>query len=109
MIHRRTLLMSTSGLAVALLAACGGGGDAPAPQPTAKAVLGNQLYTQTNEIDNTVLQFSRAADGTLTRLASVSTGGTGTNGLRINGTPGPNTLGSQFSVMTLPAERLLLQ
>jgi 6-phosphogluconolactonase (cycloisomerase 2 family) len=110
MTHRRTLLMSTIGLAVALLAACGGGGDdAPAPAPTAQAVLANQLYTQTNEVDNTVLQFSRGTDGTLTRLASVATGGAGTNGLRINGTPGPNTLGSQFSVMTVPAERLLLQ
>jgi 6-phosphogluconolactonase (cycloisomerase 2 family) len=109
MIHRRTLMMSTIGLAVALLAACGGGDDAAAPASTAQAVLANQLYTQTNEINNTVLQFSRAADGTLTRLASVATGGTGTNGLRINGSPGPNTLGSQFSVMTLPAERLLLQ
>ena len=37
MIHRRTLLMSTLGLALALLAACGGSDDAPTPAPTAQA------------------------------------------------------------------------
>lgn len=110
MIHRRTLMMSTLGLAAALLAACGGGGDdtasdaAPQPAP----VLANLLYTQTNEPANTVLQYTRAANGTLVRAASVATGGMGTNGIRLNGTPGPNTLGSQFSLVTMPADRLLV-
>lgn len=99
----RRLLLSTVGLAVALLAACGGGGG-----DDGVAAASNQLYTQTNETANTVLQFSRAADGRLTRQASVATGGAGTNGIRINGTPGPNTLGSQFSVMVLAQRQQLL-
>jgi predicted outer membrane protein len=35
--HHRTLLMSTLGLALALLAACGGTDDAAAQVPTAQA------------------------------------------------------------------------
>ncbi len=113
MIRRRTLTLTTLGLAAAtLLAACGGGGDdAPAPAavtPPPAPMLANQLYTQTNETANTVLQYSRAANGTLQRVAAVASGGQGTNGIRINGTPGPNTLGSQFSVVTVPERQLLL-
>jgi 6-phosphogluconolactonase len=110
MITRRHLTLTSIGLAAALLAACGGGRDdePPAATPPSAPMLANQLYTQTNEPTNTVLQFTRGADGRLTRAASVPTGGAGTNGIRINGTPGPNTLGSQFSVITVPASRLLI-
>lgn len=110
MITRRHLTLSTIGLSAVLLAACGGGGDdaAPSTAPQATSTLANQLYTQTNEPANTVLQFTRGADGRLTRAASVATGGVGTNGIRINGTPGPNSLGSQFSVITVPANRMLI-
>ncbi|WP_284617207.1 lactonase family protein [Aquabacterium humicola] len=109
---RRATRPTLSALAVAaLLAACGGGGDddtaAPA-SPTPMVAAANQLYTQTNDSTNAIVQFNRGADGRLTRAASVPTGGTGTNGIRINGSSGPNTLGSQFSVVAVASERLLI-
>lgn len=77
----------------AVLAACGGGDDAPAPTtttapttPTAPvtppaATKTAQLFAQTNDTQNAVLHFVRNADGTLTAKPSVATGGHGTNGV----------------------------
>jgi 6-phosphogluconolactonase len=90
--HYRSFQFLASALALAALAACGGG-DGPAPAPT------QQLYTQTSETVNTVVHFARQADGTLQRRETAATGGTGTNAVRANGTPGPNSLGSQYSVI----------
>lgn len=39
------------------------------------------IYTQTNETDNAILAFSQGADGTLTPMGKVMTGGKGSNGL----------------------------
>jgi hypothetical protein len=61
MTHGRTLLMSTIGIAIALLAACGGSDDAPTAQPTAQASPANPLSAQTNEI-------SKAGDGSLAQF-----------------------------------------
>ena len=89
---RRTLLAAALAT-TALLAACGGGGN------DAVSGVTQQLYTQTGETVNRVVHFSRQADGTLVRKEAELTGGTGTNAIRANGTPGPNSLGSQYSVI----------
>lgn len=88
----RSFKFLASALAIAVLAACGGGDD-PAPAAT------QQLYTQTSETANAVVHFARQADGTLLRRETAPTGGAGTNAVRANGTPGPNSLGSQYSVI----------
>jgi 6-phosphogluconolactonase (cycloisomerase 2 family) len=109
--HRRRLILTAIAMAAAL-AACGGSdspaimaGTPPAPPPPPPLTL--QLYTQTNETANTVLHFTRAADGKLTRKEASSTGGMGTNAVRANGTTGPNSLGSQFSVIVSPDNKQL--
>ena len=38
------------------------------------------VYTQTNETENRIINFKQGADGTLTEVQRVSTGGKGTNG-----------------------------
>jgi len=91
-------------VAAAVLTACGGDSNSPAmtasmPPPPPPPVVALQLYTQTNETANTLVHFTRGADGKLSRKESSSTGGVGTNAVRANGTPGPNSLGSQFSVI----------
>ncbi|MFM0739247.1 beta-propeller fold lactonase family protein [Paraburkholderia xenovorans] len=58
-----------------LLAACGGSSDKLTPAPV------SQLFAQTNDSTNAVVQFIRNADGTLTSKGSIQTGGKGTNGV----------------------------
>ncbi len=76
-----------------LLAACGGGSDAP-PAPVA------QLFAQTNDTDNAVVVYLRNADGTLSAQSPVKTGGKGTNGVNyfMGNTVGPDALTSNYSV-----------
>src|SRR5712692_3141427 len=42
-----------------------------------KGTTAGTVYVQTNEPDNQVIAFRRAADGTLSRLGSYATGGKG--------------------------------
>lgn len=86
-------------LATGLLVGCGndggGGGGVPA-SPT------SQLYTQTNEEANVVVQMTRNSDGTLTVKSKYFTGGKGTNGVKFGdatNTPVPDSLVSQHSVI----------
>jgi 6-phosphogluconolactonase len=78
----------------AVVAACGGGGDA--------GPLSNQLYTESNETANVVIHFARQSDGTLVRQESTATGGAGTNGVGPSGATGPDSLVSQHSVIISP-------
>jgi len=86
-------------IAAAALAGCGGGGS---DTVASSAAASNQLYSETNASSNTIVRMARStADGSLTVTDSTSTGGVGTNGLTVAGTPAAaNPLGSQFAVTT---------
>ena len=54
---------------------------APPPPPPPPASVSGNVFTQTNDANaNSVLLFSPATDGTLSLIATVSTGGKGTGG-----------------------------
>ena len=76
-----------------LLAACGGSSSQVAPV--------SQLFAQTNDSDNLVVQYLRNTDGTLTAMAPVKTGGKGTNGVNyfMGNTVAPDALTSNHSVV----------
>ena len=76
-----------------LVTACGGSDGPPAPVA--------QLFAQTNDSDNLVLSYVRNADGTLTAMAPVKTGGKGTNGVNyfMGNAVGPDALTSNHSVV----------
>ncbi len=88
-------------VAAAVLVGCGGGSSySAAPASVEKPVAVNQLYSESNATSNTIVRMARSvADGSLTVVDSVSTGGVGTNGLTVAGTTAAaNSLGSQFAV-----------
>lgn len=79
------------------LAACGGGSDnSQAPLP--------QLFAQTNDTANAVVHFVRNANGTLVPMATVLTGGSGTNGVNyfMGNIVAPDALTSNNSVIVSP-------
>jgi hypothetical protein len=107
-----TKLFGAAALAMSTLVACGGSDSAApmmtaVPPPPPPPPLALQLYTQSNETSNSVIRFSRNTDGTLARRESTATGGMGTNAVRANGSTGPNSLGSQFSLITSSDNKLL--
>lgn len=79
----------------AVLSACGGGDDIAIDRTAA-----NQLYTQTNLSDNTIVHLQRQADGSLTMRNATATGGAGTN-------TGADPLVSQNSVIVTSDHRTL--
>lgn len=87
----------------ALLAACGGSDDHPAPAPVA------QLFAQTNDTNNMVVHYLRNADGSLVPQAPVSTGGKGTNGVNyfMGNAVAPDALTSNHSVVVSDDSRQL--
>ncbi|SAL26933.1 6-phosphogluconolactonase [Caballeronia terrestris] len=88
----------------ALLSACGGSDGDSAPAASVK-----QLYAQTNETNNSVLQFDRNPDGTLAPRGRIATGGKGTNGVNYfqhNGVI-PDALTSNHSVIVSADEKRL--
>ncbi|KRG70706.1 hypothetical protein ABB29_06345 [Pseudoxanthomonas dokdonensis] len=60
----------------------------------------SHLYTQTNETDNSIIHYGRMADGTLTEMDRVATGGKGTNGFKpaTGEESAPDTLLSAYAV-----------
>jgi len=98
------------------LSACGGSNNSSAPvapaAPVAPVVvpLANQLYTQSNETANTIVHFSRSATtGAITLVDHTATGGAGLNGIKVGGTTaGPDSLGSQYSVIVTPDKTTLV-
>lgn len=99
---------STAGvLALALLAlsACApkqeSNQSADSAEPaTPAATATSHLYTQTNETENSIIHYARLADGTLTEMERVATGGKGTNGFKpaTGDESAPDTLLSAYAL-----------
>ena len=51
--------------------------DATSVQGSATKVAGRHLYMQTNEVQNSVVHYRRAPDGTIVGFERVKTGGSG--------------------------------
>ena len=76
------------------------------PQARGGAQTNGFVYVMTNQpAGNTVIQYARASDGSLTRLREVATGGLGGTG---NGVGALDPLGSQDSVVLAPGGSFLL-
>jgi 6-phosphogluconolactonase len=88
--------------ALACVCSCGGGRDDPGTVATSSASLiggRGRVFTLTNDASqNAVVEFERAADGSLTLLATAPTGGTGSGA----------GLGSQGSVIVTRDRRWVL-
>lgn len=87
------------------LVACGGGSSSA----VSTAVATNQLYSETNLINNTIVRMARsAADGSLTLTDTTSTGGIGTNGVNAAGAmAAADPLASNFSVVVSTDGKML--
>jgi hypothetical protein len=70
---------------------------------------GGHLYMQTNEIRNAIIQYSRSADGTITELEHIPTGGAGSGVFKpISGQDSaPNAFEGAGSVILTPDRRFL--
>jgi 6-phosphogluconolactonase len=104
---QRAIVFSASALA---LTACGGSDNSSNQPPVTPPapVVANQLYAQTNETVNTVVHMVRNADGSISVKNRSASGGMGLNGIRPgNATAGPNSLGSQNSVIISTDKTLL--
>ena len=102
-IKHLALTMIGAGTAVAIVG-CGGGnnngGPQPSPSPSGTPGGGNAVgavYALTNGIQNQVITYSRASDGSLTQAGAFATGGSG------NGNP----LDSQGALILNGARNLL--
>lgn len=73
------------------------------------ASYASHVYTQTNETINKVIHFGRHADGTLTEVERVATGGRGTSGYKIlsGQKSAPDNLVSSNSIVLSPDNKLL--
>jgi hypothetical protein len=70
---------------------------------------GGHLYMQTNETRNAIIHYHRSANGTLTEVERVATGGAGSGLLSpIYHVPRPNHFEGAGSVILTPDRRLLL-
>jgi len=67
------------------------------------------LYTQTNEVKNAIIHYHRSADGTLTEVERVATGGAGSGTFKpISGqASAPNAFEGAASVIVSPDRRFL--
>src|SRR5260370_7611109 len=70
---------------------------------------GGDLYMQTNEVKNAIIHYHRSANGTLTEVERVSTGGAGSGTFKpISGQESaPNSFEGAGSVILSPDRRLL--
>ncbi|AEA61429.1 lactonase family protein [Burkholderia gladioli] len=110
-------LVTALTITAVMLAACGGDDSTttttasappavtpPAVTPPATPQKVTQLFAQTNDAQNAVLHFVRNADGTLTAMPSLATGGKGTNGVNyfMGNTVAPDALTSNNSLIVSP-------
>lgn len=89
------------------------GGSAPAEQDEQDNLAGGAVYVLTNLIQgNTVVVYHRSADGSLTRVSEVATGGRGSGPGELppgfGPGPGPNPLDSQDGLILTKGGRFLL-
>ena len=62
----------------------------------------SNIYTQTNETENKIINFKQGKDGKLTEVQRVATGGRGTDGyssVPYTGEPEPDSLTSSNAVI----------
>jgi hypothetical protein len=71
---------------------------------------GGHLYMQTNEVKNAVVHYHRSANGTLTEVERVATGGAGSGTFKpISGQESaPNSFEGAASVILSPDRKFLL-
>jgi hypothetical protein len=83
-------------------------GSAQAPTTPRKKTAGGHLYMQTNEVKNAIIHYRRFANGTLTEVERVATGGAGSGELSpIYHTNRPNDFEGAASVILTPDRRFL--
>src|SRR5467141_2392995 len=72
---------------------------------------GGHLYMQTNEVKNAIIHYHRSANGTLTEVERVATGGSGSGTFKpISGQDSaPNAFEGAGSVILTPDRRFLLR
>src|SRR5499433_655187 len=70
---------------------------------------GGHLYMQTNEVKNTIIHYHRSANGTLTEVERVATGGAGSGTFKpiSNQESAPNAFEGAGSVILSPDRRFL--
>ena len=84
-------LFALAGL-TALLSACG-----TTTAPTETDPYAGHVYAQSNAASNTIVNYGRSADGKLTKLGEVSTGGNGSDGKLVVIKPGKAAVDPLFS------------
>jgi 6-phosphogluconolactonase (cycloisomerase 2 family) len=83
-------------------------GSAQAPTTPTKKTAGGHLYMQTNEVKNAIIHYHWSANGTLTEVERVATGGAGSGELSpIYHTNRPNDFEGAASVILTPDRRFL--
>jgi hypothetical protein len=77
--------------------------------PQGHTMSAGHLYTQTNEVRNCIIHFVRAADGTITEVERVFTGGAGSGTYKpvSNQEDAPNAFEGANSVILTPDHRFL--
>src|SRR5215472_15415263 len=107
-VNRRAFMQVAAG-AVAGAAVAGGIPEIAAAQKTRPDQGGGHLYMQTNETRNAVVHYRRSANGTLSEMERVSTGGAGSGTFKpISGQESaPNAFEGAGSVILTPDRKLL--
>jgi 6-phosphogluconolactonase (cycloisomerase 2 family) len=83
-------------------------GSAQAPTTQTKKAAGGHLYMQTNEVENAIIHYQWSANGTLTEVERVATGGAGSGELSpIYHINRPNDFEGAGSVILTPDRRFL--
>jgi hypothetical protein len=83
--------------------------SSPTPAPHGDTPNGGHLYMQTNETQNAIMHYHRSANGTITEVERVPTGGSGSGVVRPVYYPrkGPNPYECAGSVILTPDRRFL--
>src|SRR5262249_5660994 len=116
-VHRRAFLRMIAGTAAVaavagampeVAAAKAPGGSATSKKRSSSHSRGGHLYMQTNETRNAIIHYRWAADGALTEVERVATGGAGSGPLSpIYHTSRPNDFEGAGSVILTPDRRFL--